>query len=87
MCHWIHLLDVFIEFIGSYSPNCVYWTFRASAFCYTRLRKTLTDKKRTPSDHGLKENIKKLRKLERHFSDEILEKLNYEDLTKIKKGI
>ena len=45
----------------------------------------MTDQKRTPSDHGLEENIKKLRKLERHFSDEVLEKLNYEDLTKIKK--
>ena len=43
----------------------------------------MTDQKRTPSDHGLEENIKKLRKLERHFSDEVLEKLNYEDLTKI----
>ena len=45
----------------------------------------MTDKKWTLSDHGLKKNINKLRKLERHFSDEILEKLNYEDLTKIKK--
>ena len=42
----------------------------------------MRDKKRTPSDHGLEKNINKLRKLERHFSDE---KLNYEDLTKIKK--
>jgi adenylate cyclase len=65
--------------------NCVYWTCRTSAFCNSRLQKTLTDQKRTPSDHGLEENIKKLRKLERHFSYEVLEKLNYEDLTKIKK--
>ncbi len=45
----------------------------------------MTDQKPTPSDNGLEENIKKLRKLERHFSDEVLEKLNYEDFTKIKK--
>jgi adenylate cyclase len=48
-------------------------------------RKYLTDIEATPSDRGLKENRDKLRKFERHFSDKIIEKLNYEDLIKIKK--
>jgi adenylate cyclase len=48
----------------------------------------LTNKKLMPSNHSrLNENMNKLRKFERHFSDEIIVKLNYEELTKIKKRI
>ena len=45
----------------------------------------MTDQIRTPSDHGLEENIKKLRKLERHFSDKVIRTLEYENLIKIQK--